>query len=156
MVIMGDEEAICFVGFLDKGVGPCKPGFTSVIEQAKKELELYFLGQLSVFKVPLILKGTPFQKQVWSELQKIPFGETRSYAFIAAALGKPTAYRAVAQANRVNPISIIVPCHRVIYANGDLGGYAGGLSRKTWLLQNECKADLHRTSFEGVESKTFL
>lgn len=81
--------------------------------------------------------GTDFQKQVWQALQQIPFGQTCAYMDIARALGKPTAYRAVANANGANRLAIIIPCHRVINANGQLGGYASGLTRKAWLLKQE-------------------
>lgn len=81
--------------------------------------------------------GSPFQTEVWSRLLQIPTGHTSSYGEIAATMGKPTAYRAVAQANGANQLAIVIPCHRVINANGELGGYGGGLSRKQWLLNHE-------------------
>ena len=81
--------------------------------------------------------GSPFQKIVWEELMRITFGETRSYGDQAAAMGKPTAYRAVANANGANQLAIIIPCHRIINTNGELGGYGGGISRKKWLINHE-------------------
>lgn len=90
-----------------------------------------------VFEAPLHLIGAHFQKKVWDALRKIPAGETRSYADIAESINKPTAYRAVAQANGTNQLAIIVPCHRAINANGDLGGYGGGITRKQRLLAHE-------------------
>ena len=99
----------------------------------------YFAGQLKAFTTPLAPTGTPFQKRVWEELQKIPHGETRSYAAIAAAIGRPTAFRAVAQANGANRIAIVIPCHRVINTSGALGGYSSGVERKQWLLQQEAQ-----------------
>lgn len=93
--------------------------------------------RLHSFTTLLRLLGTPFQKRVWQELLNIPYGETRSYSEIAVSVGRPAAYRAVAQANGANQLAIVVPCHRVINANGDLGGYGGGLSRKEWLLAHE-------------------
>jgi AraC family transcriptional regulator of adaptative response/methylated-DNA-[protein]-cysteine methyltransferase len=113
------------------------PGRTRPIEQIEREIGLYFEGKLHAFTTPLHFLGTPFQKQVWQELLQIPYGETRSYSEMAAAVGRPSSYRAVAQANGANQLAIVVPCHRVINANGDLGGYGGGLSRKEWLLARE-------------------
>lgn len=113
------------------------PGRTPAICSIEQELERYFAGELTEFKTPLKLLGTPFQMKVWEQLRAIPPGRVTSYADIAAAIGKPTAYRAVAQANGANQLAIIIPCHRVINLNGDLGGYGGGLSRKQWLLNHE-------------------
>lgn len=93
--------------------------------RAQNELEEYFQGKRIVFQVPLSLKGTEFQKSVWNELLKIPYGETRSYKQIAESIGRPKAVRAIGQANRVNKLPIIIPCHRVIGANGGMVGYAG-------------------------------
>jgi len=101
------------------------------------ELNQYFEDKLQSFQTPLTFLGTPFQKQVWEELLKIPAGETRSYSEIAIAIGRPSAFRAVAQANGANQLALIVPCHRVINADGQLGGYGGGLTRKKWLLDHE-------------------
>ena len=105
--------------------------------RAASELEQYFAGTLRDFTVPVKLHGTPFQLAVWQELLKIPYGETRSYKDIACAIGKPKATRAVGGANHNNPISIIVPCHRVIASDGSLGGYGGGLDIKQRLLELE-------------------
>jgi AraC family transcriptional regulator of adaptative response/methylated-DNA-[protein]-cysteine methyltransferase len=115
------------------------PGSAQPIESIQAELADYFAGKLKKFKTPLNLLGSPFQKRVWEELLKIPHGETRSYLEIAKAIGKPTAFRAVALANGANQISIVIPCHRVINNNGQLGGYGGGISRKEWLLAHEKK-----------------
>jgi methylated-DNA-[protein]-cysteine S-methyltransferase len=104
--------------------------FGAVIDQ----LEAYFSGELKEFDLPLRMEGTEFQRRVWSELKRIPYGETRSYGELAEALGKPSASRAVGLANGKNPVGIIVPCHRVIGAGGDLTGYGGGLERKQGLL----------------------
>jgi len=114
-----------------------KLGKPFAIESLEKELTDYFSGRLKTFKTPLFTFGSPFRKRVWDELIKIPYGETRSYAEIAQAIGHPTAFRAVAQANGANRLSIVIPCHRVINSNGALGGYGGGISRKEWLLQRE-------------------
>lgn len=101
---------------------------------ARLQLAEYFAGGRQEFDVPLRFVGTPYQQQVWRELQNIPFGQTITYAELARRVGQPTAARAVGHANSRNPISIIVPCHRVIGVNGKLTGYAGGLDRKEWLL----------------------
>lgn len=108
--------------------------------ELKKELSEYFGGKRREFKIPLAPDGTPFQKQVWEALQRIPYGETRSYKEIAEAVGNPKACRAVGMANNKNPIPIIIPCHRVIGSNGSMVGYAGGLTIKTQLLSLEQKS----------------
>ena len=108
--------------------------------QALAEIAEYLAGRRRQFTVPLDLEGTPFQLQVWKALLRIPYGETRSYGEIARAVGRPRAARAVGMANHSNPIAIIVPCHRVIAANGALGGYAGGLAMKSRLLRLESSA----------------
>lgn len=110
---------------------------TPVIRQAHRELEEYFAGKRRKFSVPLSAKGTPFQEKVWEVLQTIPYGETRTYGQVAAALGKPSACRAVGMANHCNPVSIMIPCHRVIGAKGALTGYGGGLDLKEFLLRLE-------------------
>ncbi|MFE7468985.1 methylated-DNA--[protein]-cysteine S-methyltransferase [Streptomyces sp. NPDC057499] len=107
--------------------------FTETIRQ----LDAYYAGELRVFDLPLRLDGTPFQRDVWALLQEIPYGETRSYGELADQLGKPGASRAVGLANGKNPVSIIVPCHRVVGASGSLTGYGGGLERKQRLLAFE-------------------
>jgi methylated-DNA-[protein]-cysteine S-methyltransferase len=105
--------------------------------QAEAELEEYFAGRRRKFDVPLDLVGTDFQKQVWHQLLKIPYGRTCSYADIAREIENPKAVRAVGAANGRNPICVIVPCHRVIAADGSLGGYTGGLDKKRQLLTLE-------------------
>lgn len=110
-----------------------------VLDWAQRELEEYFAGSRRVFCVPLRPLGTPFRLRVWSILRKIPYGQTRSYSEVALAVGNPGACRAVGQANHFNPLLIFVPCHRVINAGGGLGGYAGGLEVKRWLLALEQK-----------------
>jgi AraC family transcriptional regulator, regulatory protein of adaptative response / methylated-DNA-[protein]-cysteine methyltransferase len=108
-----------------------------ILDQTQRELNEYFLGQREVFTLPLVLDGEPFQTSVWRELLQIPFGKTTSYDSIAMRLEKPGAARAVGRANGDNRIAIIVPCHRVINANGSLSGYGGGRHRKRWLLAHE-------------------
>ena len=108
-----------------------------IIAALVAELDEYFAGRLQNFSAPLDPIGTEFQLAVWRELSRIPYGATVSYADIAAAIGKPNAQRAVGQANNRNPIAIVVPCHRVVGANGKLVGYGGELWRKSWLLDHE-------------------
>lgn len=109
----------------------------ALLKPARVQLQAYFAGELRVFDLPLAARGTEFQHCVWNELERIPYGVTFSYGEIASRIGKPKAPRAVGLANGSNPISIIVPCHRVIGANGTLTGYGGGIERKRWLLQHE-------------------
>jgi len=103
----------------------------------RQQISEYFEGIRKEFTLPLVTPGTPFQQIVWKELTKIPFGTTRSYHEQSVALGKPKSVRAVANANGMNRISIIIPCHRVIGSDGNLTGYGGGLRRKKWLLDHE-------------------
>lgn len=108
-----------------------------IIKSIESELAEYFAGTLTEFKTPIHALGTQFQQLSWNELRKVPYGQTISYAAQSNALGKPTAYRAVANANGANHLAIIIPCHRIINSNGALGGYAGGLSRKKALIEHE-------------------
>ena len=110
---------------------------TELILRCKMQLEEYFRGERKTFDLPLAPKGTVFQQKVWNALTEIPYGETRTYGEIAAAVGNPGAARAVGMANNKNPIGIIVPCHRVVGAGGKLVGYAGGMGKKEWLLKLE-------------------
>ena len=122
---------------------PDDPTPTSdVLVLAADELREYFAGHRRTFTVPLRPDGTGFQQIVWRALLAIPFGETRSYGQIAAAIGRPSASRAVGAANGRNPLAIIVPCHRVVGANGHLTGYSGGMDIKRWLLAHEGAATL--------------
>jgi methylated-DNA-[protein]-cysteine S-methyltransferase len=107
--------------------------FGRVVEQ----LDEFFAGDRRTFDIPLALVGTDFQRRVWRALQEIPYGQTRTYAEIADAIGAPSAVRAVGGANNRNPIAIVVPCHRVIGADGSLTGFGGGLEAKRWLLDHE-------------------
>ena len=115
------------------------PPQTPLLEECVRQLEAYFAGTLQCFDLPLHLEGTAFRVKVWQALQAIPYGETRSYGQLAAMVGNPRASRAVGGANHHNPISIIVPCHRVIGADGSLTGYGSGLDMKAWLLEHERK-----------------
>lgn len=126
----------------DKTKSAIIPGRTKPIDLIEKELEQYFQCGRKQFNTPIALLGSEFQKNVWRELIEIPSGETRSYADIALAINKPSAFRAVARANGANQLAIIIPCHRVINTNGALGGYAGGITRKEWLINHE-KKEVH-------------
>lgn len=150
MIAIGDEEFLYLLEFVDrrglereverlrqKIKSTIIPGHTKPISSIESELALYFNGNLRKFKTPLFFLGSPFQKLVWEELLKIPYGQTRSYLDLASAIGKPSAFRAVALANGANQFAIIIPCHRVINTNGELGGYGGGLMRKKWLINHE-------------------
>ncbi len=117
-------------------LGENNPGHP-VLSKAWSQLEEYFKGTRKVFDIPLMMVGTDFQKKVWGELLKIPYGQTRSYLDVANAMGDARAVRAVGAANGKNPISIIVPCHRVVGSNGNLTGFAGGISAKSMLLRLE-------------------
>ena len=110
---------------------------TRRLEDLTTQLRAYFAGQRKTFDVELAPKGTPFQLAVWNALLEIPYGDTISYSELASRIGKPSAMRAVGTANGANPIPVIIPCHRVIGANGSLTGYGGGIERKQWLLALE-------------------
>lgn len=112
---------------------------TPLLERAAAQLSEYFEGRRATFDLPLAPKGTEFQRAVWAALTAIPAGETRSYADIARAVGRPKAYRAVGMANHSNPLPIVIPCHRVIGANGAMVGYGGGLALKEKLLELEAR-----------------
>ncbi len=109
----------------------------TALRSLAEQLNAYLEGDLRDFSVPIDLRGTPFQVAVWQALQQIGYGEVRSYAAVAGTVGRPTAVRAVGAANGVNPVPIIVPCHRVIGSNGTLTGYGGGMEMKAWLLRRE-------------------
>ena len=110
---------------------------TPLIKEAYRQLSEYLKGERKGFDLPLLIKGTTFQQQVWKALLEIPYGETRSYKQIAVAIGNPKAVRAVGMANNRNPLLIVVPCHRVIGANGKLVGYGAGIEKKEFLLRLE-------------------
>lgn len=150
IVVIGDDHALYYCDFLDNSHAQKKIGrllkqaqavlvqdTTAVMRVFEKELLDYFTGTLTTFSVPIQLFGTPFTQQVWRALQNIPYGTTISYTKLAAAIGKPTACRAVALANAANILPIVIPCHRVINSSGDLGGYNSGTDRKAWLLAHE-------------------
>ena len=109
----------------------------ATLTRVRRQLEAYFAGELTEFDLPLAPSGTAFQLQVWQALADIPYAKTESYGSVAARIGNPKASRAVGMANNKNPLAIVVPCHRVIGANGSLVGYGGGLPMKDWLLHHE-------------------
>lgn len=118
------------------------PGWTrdrAALAEPAVQLEAYFAGERQAFDLPLDPRGTPFQQEVWEALRRIPYGQTRSYAQLAAALGRPEATRAVGAANGGNPLAVVIPCHRVLGADGALRGYAGGTAIKAGLLQLEAR-----------------
>ncbi|SDY44872.1 methylated-DNA-[protein]-cysteine S-methyltransferase [Amycolatopsis xylanica] len=116
--------------------GPEEPG-NELFARVESQLKEYFAGQRREFDLPITFAGTEFQRRVWTELTEIPYGETISYGELAQRLGNPSASRAVGLANGKNPISVIVPCHRVVGSTGDLTGYGGGIERKRFLLDFE-------------------
>lgn len=133
--LMASDKGLCRVDFVTQIHEPPSP--SNLTATASAQLHAYFTHRLRDFNLPLDLIGTDFQQQVWQALQTIPYGQTWSYAALGQAISRPKAQRAVGAANGQNPISIIVPCHRVIGANGQLTGYSGGLKVKAWLLQHE-------------------
>ncbi|MBM4222670.1 MAG: bifunctional transcriptional activator/DNA repair protein Ada [Gammaproteobacteria bacterium] len=150
MIAIADEAGLYLLEFVDrrglereieklriKIKAAIIPGTTDSIKSITLELESYFEGKLKKFNTPLHLLGSSFQRSVWAELMHIPYGQTRSYMEQSKAIDKATAYRAVANANGANQLAIIIPCHRIINSNGDLGGYGGGIARKQWLIEHE-------------------
>lgn len=143
LTLIASDEAL--VGLLMEQHGSPLPRAearrTPLLARASAQLDEYFAGRREAFDLPLAPEGTAFQRAVWAVLRTIPFGVTWSYAQVARRLGRPKAVRAVGAANGRNPIGIVIPCHRVIGADGSLTGYGGGLPRKRWLLAHE-KAEL--------------
>lgn len=135
--IVGDEDGIAIVSVSDVGDNDVSQTIPKVLEEAVSQLQEYFDGKRTDFDLKLNPKGTDFQQKVWKSLLEIPYGKTISYMDQTKKLGDIKAIRAVASANGKNPLWIVVPCHRVIGTNGSLTGYAGGLSRKKWLLEHE-------------------
>lgn len=140
LTLVAHETALCAVLWQDHNCNLdtyLEQPNQAILSEAKQQLDEYFQGQRSYFQLPLDFQGTEFQKQVWQALLSIPYAETRSYKQIAIQIGRPQAVRAVGSANGKNPIPIIVPCHRVIGANGRLVGFSGGLDKKQLLLDIE-------------------
>jgi AraC family transcriptional regulator of adaptative response/methylated-DNA-[protein]-cysteine methyltransferase len=161
MVAAAGDDGLCLIEFADRPMLETNlrrvqqrlrcaiaPGSHPFIAQIEREIGEYFEGKRNRFDVPLQLAGSPFQREVWDELLAIPFGETRSYEALARKIGRPAARRAVGRANGDNRLAIVVPCHRVVGADGALTGYGGGLWRKQWLLEHERAASgaLRRTA----------
>lgn len=152
MIAGATKDGICLLEFSDrKNLNsecediavlfdtPAGYGRNKHLRALRKQLKEYFKGKRKEFTVPLVIQGTEFQRAVWKELQKIPFGITRTYLEQAKSLNNPKSVRAVANAHGTNRIAIIIPCHRVIGSDGSLTGYGGGLERKRWLIDHEKK-----------------
>jgi AraC family transcriptional regulator of adaptative response/methylated-DNA-[protein]-cysteine methyltransferase len=150
LVAGATDEGVCLLEFTDRRMletqfesvrklfrMPVVPGTNYHLERLEDELGRYFDKKLRSFTVPLVYPGTAFQRRVWEQLLLVPYGETRSYQDLASAVGNPAAVRAVGRANGLNRIAIVIPCHRIVNKNGDLGGYGGGLRRKQFLLNLE-------------------
>ena len=135
--LSASENGLCSLYFVDEKKGTENPN--EIIIKTLIQLREYFNGDRKEFDLPLDIQGTDFQKRVWEQLLKIPFGKTKTYLDIAKSLGDRNSLRAVGMANGKNKISIIIPCHRVIGADGELTGFGGGIWRKKWLLDNESK-----------------
>jgi methylated-DNA-[protein]-cysteine S-methyltransferase len=144
LLLTGDGASISCLYF-----EPLRPDQTAGLRRddeafvnAVAQLSAYFAGERTSFDLPLELRGTDFQRAVWAALREIPYGETITYGQLAVMVGNPAASRAVGMANNRNPVSIVVPCHRVVGASGTLVGYGGGLDRKRWLLEHEAKVKM--------------
>ena len=137
LTLVADGDALTGVYMENYEVPPAERRTTPVLDRAARQLAEYFGGEREAFDLELDPRGTAFQREVWAALGDVPFGRTVSYAHIARQIGRPKAVRAVGAANGSNPIALIIPCHRVIGANGSLTGYGGGLPRKQWLLAHE-------------------
>ncbi len=145
--ITSNGSAITSVLFIDDEAEAAETPSDPVVAECIRQLEAYFAGRITQFDLPLAPQGTEFQQRVWAELQKVPFGRTARYSDLAHRLGDPNLTRAVGAANGSNPIAIIIPCHRIIGADGSLTGYAGGLWRKQRLLRHESgQGELFETS----------
>jgi AraC family transcriptional regulator, regulatory protein of adaptative response / methylated-DNA-[protein]-cysteine methyltransferase len=152
MIAGATDEGVCLLEFHDRKILPkeykdlkklldttLEEGDNKHLKSLRKQLKEYFEGKRKEFTIPLVIPGSEFQQAVWKELQNIQFGATRSYQEQAVALGSPESVRAVANANGLNRIAIVIPCHRVIGSDGSLTGYGGGLTRKKWLIDHEKK-----------------
>jgi methylated-DNA-[protein]-cysteine S-methyltransferase len=141
ILLVADESGLTMINFQD-GTGAKRPPQDSTespapFREAARQIRAYFRGELKEFTLPLSPRGTAFQRSVWNELCRIPYGKTISYRELAQRVGRPAAWRAVGAANRCNPLPIVVPCHRVIGSNGQLTGYYGGTHLKEYLLNLE-------------------
>lgn len=155
MIAIGDDVGLYFLGFDDQRhvdldilmlqkstQRPLQLGKSQLLTRLEEEIEAYFAGKCTEFKTPLVMRGTPFQNEVWTDLKGVPYGKTLSYLEQARRLQRDRSYRAVANANGRNPFIIIVPCHRIIASDGSLGGYGAGLERKKQLLNLEQRGRL--------------
>lgn len=167
MVAGATEEGVCLLEFTDRRqlegqleplrrrLGrPMVPGRNEHLVELEAQLARYFDGQLRTFTIPVVARGTPFQEEVWSALREIPYGVTTTYEDLARTIGRPLAVRAVGRANGMNRIAIVIPCHRVVNKDGQVGGYGGGRRRKEWLLglEGEGRAALDDSKRNRVES----
>ncbi len=134
--VSGTSDGIVSVSFVERRI-PNARNLPDCVKEGIRQLDEYFKGSRKSFSLKLLLQGTPFQKRVWQQLKKIPYGKVASYGDVARAIGNPHGYRAVGMANNKNPIAIVIPCHRVIGTDGKLVGYGSGLWRKEWLLNHE-------------------
>jgi AraC family transcriptional regulator of adaptative response/methylated-DNA-[protein]-cysteine methyltransferase len=161
IIAAATDKGICLLEFMDRQPleaekeyitkifnSPLEEGEDENLLKLKVQLKEYFAGRRKEFTLPLDIRGSDFQKLVWKELMNIPYGATRSYRQQADAILRPSSVRAVANANGMNKIAILIPCHRVIGSNGSLRGYGGGLERKRWLLEHEKKYS--GSSFEQI------
>ena len=136
-IYANDYHLIHLVIGVDKTIDAIWNESHPILSQVSSQLQAYFQRELSTFTLPILLQGTPFQIAVWTALKNIPFGQVMSYQQIAYQIGYPKASRAVGQACKRNPLLLVIPCHRVIGSNGELGGFTGGLDVKKWLLNHE-------------------
>ena len=139
LVLTGDAQALAGIDLHGRRPPAGAIRDDAAFAAVRAQLDAYFAGALTEFDLPLAARGTAFQRRVWSALRSIPYGATVSYGELARRIGAPTAARAVGLANGANPIPIVVPCHRVIGADGSLTGFGGGLARKRWLLAHEAQ-----------------
>jgi len=139
LLVAKDDAAVVEIRFRADEVPDDWQRDDAAIADVAAQLHAYFRGERETFDLPLAPHGTEFQQLVWSALQRIPYGETRSYADIAREIGRPTAVRAVGAANGANPIPIVIPCHRVVGSNGSLTGFGGGIETKRWFLAHEAR-----------------
>lgn len=145
LYVAADETAVRALAFannwprIHSSLGIVQAGSNSLTQQTITQLQEYFAGERKAFSLPLRLVGSEFQRRTWQALQEIPYGETRSYSEQADAIGQPDAVRAIGHTNGLNPLSIIIPCHRVIAKSGKLAGYAGGIAAKQYLLKLESR-----------------
>lgn len=160
LVAGATEDGVCLLEFTDRRMLeaqfeavrrlfrlPVVPAKNAHLKRLETELAGYFAGTLRSFTLPLVYPGSEFQTRVWDQLLRVPYAQTRSYHDLASAVGNPAAVRAVGRANGMNRIAILIPCHRIVNKNGDLGGYGGGLRRKQFLL------NLEQASLEGSSTK---